>query len=139
MATLQPRDVDTLRERLQRRRDELRAELATVDEEREQLPSRTPQQEVEDSGEEGEQRSRETVRDAERERDFVELRDIAAALERIAVGGYGQCVDCGGDIPLARLHVQPSAARCVGCQTAYEKQQGAAPHASPLHEPPTGT
>ncbi len=58
---------------------------------------------------------------AEQERDVDELRQIAAAKERMARGEYGQCVDCGVDIPFARLEAQPAAARCVPCQERYEQ------------------
>src|SRR3954462_4848091 len=31
------------------------------------------------------------------------LADVEAALARLAEGSYGECVDCGADIPYARL------------------------------------
>src|SRR5687768_10684243 len=54
-------------------------------------------------------------------RDLEELRDIDAALERIADGSYGQCADCGIEIDPARLKAQPAALRCVECQTQVER------------------
>lgn len=30
------------------------------------------------------------------------------------------CLDCGGEIPAARLRVQPRAARCIECQKEHE-------------------
>jgi DnaK suppressor protein len=54
-----------------------------------------------------------------------ELREIDVALARINSGAYGDCIDCGGGIPLARLKAMPAADRCVGCQTAYEHEQPA--------------
>src|SRR4249920_2381569 len=48
---------------------------------------------------------------AEVTRDLAELRELEAALRRIADGNYGTCVDCGGEVPLARLQAQPGAAR----------------------------
>jgi DnaK suppressor protein len=50
----------------------------------------------------------------------VRLRDIDAALARHAEGEYGQCVGCGGDIPLRRLRSLPSARYCRACQEARE-------------------
>lgn len=35
----------------------------------------------------------------------------------------GACVDCGMQIPAARLAVWPNARRCVECQADHEKQQ----------------
>lgn len=44
------------------------------------------------------------------------LRDVQDALERMRRGCYGRCVDCGGQIPVARLEVIPQVARCMACQ-----------------------
>jgi DnaK suppressor protein len=55
------------------------------------------------------------------EHETAELAAIDAALERLAQGLYGQCSDCGIDIPLARLEAYPMALRCVDCQTRAEK------------------
>lgn len=54
-------------------------------------------------------------------RDIRELRDVETALERIAAGSYGECSDCGGDIGFPRLKAYPTAARCIHCQTKFEK------------------
>ncbi len=61
------------------------------------------------------------------ERESAELVAIDAALQRIADGSYGLCVDCGVGIATARLHASPTALRCVGCQEKAEKAQGSAP------------
>jgi DnaK suppressor protein len=58
---------------------------------------------------------------AEIERDAVELRRIDGALTRLTASTYGQCVDCGEPIPLARLEAEPTASRDVKCQELYEK------------------
>jgi RNA polymerase-binding protein DksA len=62
------------------------------------------------------------LRNAQIERDVVEMRAIDAALARFDEGTYGLCTRCGGDIGEARLRVNPAAERCIACQTAYEKQ-----------------
>jgi RNA polymerase-binding protein DksA len=54
-------------------------------------------------------------------RDVNELREVEAALQRIADGTYGECVECGGDIGYERLKAYPTAMRCVVCQAQYEK------------------
>lgn len=54
------------------------------------------------------------------ERETAELGMINAALKRIEAGVYGQCTDCGIDIPAARLHAAPEAPRCVSCQDKSE-------------------
>jgi RNA polymerase-binding transcription factor len=42
--------------------------------------------------------------------------DVLAALQRIDLGTYGTCVDCGAPVPEGRLEAKPEAARCVACQ-----------------------
>jgi RNA polymerase-binding protein DksA len=54
-------------------------------------------------------------------RDVGELRDVERALQRIRDGTYGTCVQCGADIEPERLNAQPTALRCVECQTQFEK------------------
>ena len=58
------------------------------------------------------------------ERESAELVAIDEALKRIADGSYGLCVDCGVSIATARLHANPTALRCVGCQDKAEHAQG---------------
>jgi DnaK suppressor protein len=48
---------------------------------------------------------------------------VLAALDRIEAGRYGQCVDCGHDIPVGRLEAQPAASRCVGCQAKHARRR----------------
>jgi DnaK suppressor protein len=60
------------------------------------------------------------VANAEVARDAAELRDIVAAEARIAAGSYGTCIDCGAEIPFARLAAYPTAKRCLGCQQIRE-------------------
>jgi DnaK suppressor protein len=54
------------------------------------------------------------------DRHVDEARDIEAALARIENGSYGECPDCGEDIPAARLRAFPTAKRCRPCQERYE-------------------
>jgi len=61
------------------------------------------------------------VREAEVVRDVGELRDIAAAEQRIAAGRYGLCIDCGTAIDIKRLEAYPTAKRCIACQQRREK------------------
>ena len=57
-------------------------------------------------------------------RETAELAAVDAALKRIEDGVYGQCADCGVDIPAPRLHAAPEAARCVDCQDKRENSHG---------------
>jgi phage/conjugal plasmid C-4 type zinc finger TraR family protein len=51
---------------------------------------------------------------------------IARVQARTLGGGSrdGVCVDCGEEIPLARLEAAPWAIRCVECETIKEGQRG---------------
>jgi DnaK suppressor protein len=55
------------------------------------------------------------------EHETAELAAIEAALERIALGQYGRCQDCGVAISEERLSAYPVALRCLSCQAAAEK------------------
>ncbi|TCS34381.1 TraR/DksA family transcriptional regulator [Paucimonas lemoignei] len=54
-------------------------------------------------------------------RDLTELRAIQNAYTRMDNGTYGECAECGLDIPFERLKVQPMAERCAPCQGQREK------------------
>lgn len=44
-----------------------------------------------------------------------ELRRIAAALARMEAGEYGYCVECGEEIAVRRLELDPAAPLCIEC------------------------
>jgi DnaK suppressor protein len=56
-----------------------------------------------------------TIRELE-----YELREFDAALQRISLGTFGQCIECGDQIDPARLRARPTATRCLRCQTRWE-------------------
>ncbi|MBL0087186.1 MAG: TraR/DksA C4-type zinc finger protein [Ideonella sp.] len=69
-------------------------------------------------------------RDADREIDMavsdletVELTRIEQALSRLQHGSYGECVDCGDDVPFERLALEPHTLRCVLCESKRERFQ----------------
>ena len=49
-----------------------------------------------------------------------ELRQVEIAQQRLADGQYGKCIDCGKEIPAARLEAIPEATRCIDDQARYE-------------------
>jgi RNA polymerase-binding transcription factor DksA len=126
MSALTPEQLKTLQDLLSQREAELGAELRDFQERREESPSAQGPQ-VDDQVAQGEERIRTGVEHIEMERDQLELRDIGDAHARIADGSYGECVDCGCDIPYPRLHAQPAAARCVDCQERWEKTHETVP------------
>ena len=113
-----------LRQQLEERSEALVAQLHEVAETLPDTPTLT-RTNVEDEAEQGERRTSAALRGAEQDRDAAELRDIRAALTRMDEGSYGICADCGTDIPLARLKVQPAALRCIACQERYEARHPA--------------
>lgn len=48
------------------------------------------------------------------------LREIEGALERIADGTYGTCMDCGMPVSRKRLEALPWARYCVACQERHQ-------------------
>jgi RNA polymerase-binding transcription factor DksA len=50
----------------------------------------------------------------------AEAENVETALERLSTGDYGKCVDCGKEIPAARLDAIPEAVRCIEDQARYE-------------------
>ena len=64
---------------------------------------------------------------AELELDVAELRAVEAALARLHEPDFGLCADCDAEVPYARLSANPTATRCLACQTRHERAAAAAP------------
>ncbi|WDE12194.1 TraR/DksA family transcriptional regulator [Thalassomonas haliotis] len=45
----------------------------------------------------------------------IEIQQLSNAITRIDNGNYGICLECGEEIAEKRLHVQPSAIKCIQC------------------------
>ncbi|MDQ0607413.1 DnaK suppressor protein [Variovorax sp. W1I1] len=129
MTSITDTDTDTERERwrstLDAREAVLAADLRTAaaelpdarnadDTERARAPARDPIDIADERLQNG-------LRYAEAERDMAELRDIDAARARLESGEFGFCIDCGTEIPRARLEAMPAAARCIACQERHEE------------------
>lgn len=50
------------------------------------------------------------------------LEMIEEAMERLVVGEYGKCVDCGCKIAEERLMAKPHAVRCIECASKREQR-----------------
>ncbi|QGG93675.1 TraR/DksA family transcriptional regulator [Actinomarinicola tropica] len=48
------------------------------------------------------------------------IAEVSEALGRMEAGRYGDCVDCGAEIPVERLEIMPATRYCVGCQQRHE-------------------
>jgi DnaK suppressor protein len=65
------------------------------------------------------------VRNALAQHEREELFQIDQAFVRINQHRYGECVECGAPIGYARLAATPYTARCVTCQTKFERRGAA--------------
>jgi len=129
MSMLDPAQLAELEALMSAREKVLHEEVRVALEARADGPSVLGQQ-VDDAVAHGEERLRQGIEHAELQRDQEELRDIETARERIASGHYGECIDCGVEIGFERLKAQPTAVRCLACQTRYEQTHDAAPRYS---------
>ena len=50
------------------------------------------------------------------------LAEIQEALDRLDAGKFNLCEECGGEIGLRRLEIQPWARLCVVCQRKMEEE-----------------
>ena len=57
---------------------------------------------------------------ANRQQAAARLRQVEQALQRIDAGDYGDCLECGEPIAVARLEAQPWCRLCIDCQSAQE-------------------
>lgn len=117
---LSDKDIDRLQQQLYQRREALRWLIhdTLLESKREDFVDLAGQ--VHDAAEESFADLLVGVNLAHLDREVAELADIESALERIREGSYGQCVDCGADIDVARLEAYPTARRCQPCQSRHE-------------------
>ena len=118
---LTPQQTQELHAAIERRRaalaSELREDMERVRRDRhEDLAGASP-----DAGDESVATLIADLDHADVGRDLDELRGLEAARGRLSDGSYGVCLDCGGEIGFERLRANPSAVRCIDCQTVHEK------------------
>jgi RNA polymerase-binding transcription factor len=104
---------EKIREQLVAKRDELAIRLESI--KRNLTGGRSA-----DSQEQAQELENAEVVDALGNEARLELNRIAKALDQIKNGAYGECIDCGEEIPMARLEAYPFADRCIRCATAEE-------------------
>jgi DnaK suppressor protein len=131
MTHLPAAEIARFEERLRRRRDELMAriheDLSETDRENfSEIVGR-----VRDQGEESVAEITASTSLALLQREISELRDVDAALARIRVGTYGECVECGGEIECGRLEANPTAMRCLEDQRLLERKRAGGVDRSP--------
>ncbi len=52
---------------------------------------------------------------------YDQYKDIADAFRKLQNGTYGLCEECGADIDIKRMEVNPFARYCVGCKARIEE------------------
>ena len=119
--SLSKKELESLKRQIEKRRAALQEELhADADKARGESYAELSGG-VADEGDEAVADLLADIDNAELSRDLTELRALDAALERMAEGRYGQCIECGLDIDFERLKVEPGALRCIDCQRVHEK------------------
>ena len=116
-----PQDTDRIRGLIEARLDELRADITDKLGEAALVSGDLRSA---DTGEQSVADDTATGDFADARRDVEEYHAAQAALARLEAGDYGVCIDCGEDIPAARLQAQPFAIRCVECQERAERAAG---------------
>jgi DnaK suppressor protein len=117
---MRPKDLESLKEWLQRRRrlilDASRRTAADIEALR--AAERDPEME-EGSQSEQEQNKLSQLGEVEQR----EIAQIDAALARLDAGRYGVCADCGDEIEERRLQALPFALACTDCARRRERSQ----------------
>jgi DnaK suppressor protein len=80
----------------------------------------TREREVRDQGESSEIDIQDEIELALLEMKAETLKKVDAALRRLGEGAYGDCFECGNEIPRARLRALPFAVRCKDCEEIRE-------------------
>jgi RNA polymerase-binding transcription factor DksA len=114
-------EISVARKRLEEMRDELDRSISILQGERPGTPASAgyPQDPADAGSTLSEADRIEAVLDSAR----AQRDEVLAALARIQDSTYGQCVDCGGQIPEGRLEARPEAARCVSCQAKLARRR----------------
>lgn len=127
MPNLSRTDLDAFARKLQERRRMLVAEIRQQMEEGDDEHSAVLRDRFDDLDPHDDRAIGDWVRDvgiAQAARETRELDEVEAALRRVTDASYGECIECGEAIPLARLEANPGAARCVPCQQRLEERTG---------------
>lgn len=124
MPGLSEKDLQYFKERLQKRREELRAIIHAELISSQQEDFTKLAGEVHDAGDESFAELLRGIKLATRTRELEEIQDVEASLERIRNGTYGTCVECGDHIVFERFDAYPTAKRCMTCQSRHENRRG---------------
>ena len=115
---LTPAQLDELKALLLKRKEELQQEMR---QNRENLKPPT--------SDEGGVVQRNVAREVDQTLTDLDANDILRidrALKAMVDGSYGQCGECGCDIPFERLKIEPQTEHCVTCKGRWEERAGRA-------------
>lgn len=114
-------DIAAARERLEQVRDELDRSVAVLNgaHQRHPLIADYPQDPADAGTNLAESDRAEAILDAAKARRIL----VLDALARLDNGSYGMCVDCGKPVPEGRLEAKPEAARCLACQSKWDRRR----------------
>jgi DnaK suppressor protein len=110
-------DMEKIKKDLIKRKLELEAQLAQLNEDQSAPQDITGQ----DVGDQTISSIIENLRNSLQDTEFGEYKRVIKALEMIQDGTYGVCVDCECQIGEKRLKSYPDATRCVSCQELVEE------------------
>jgi len=111
-------EISVARKRLEEMRDDLDRTLAVLRGEHPLVRGGTSE-----AGDAGANLTEADRNEAAVQSTMVQRADVLAALARVDDGSYGQCVDCAGPVPDARLEARPATARCVPCQSKLDRRR----------------
>lgn len=109
-------DFEKVKKILIDRKRELETAIAQLQTENEAVSSQ-----VQDPADQALSAAFESLKSSLHNNEYEEYKMIEKALEMIASGEYGMCVDCKNAISEKRLQSYPNATRCISCQEAAEE------------------
>ncbi len=120
MSGLTTTQLREFKNRLQARREELRDEIHNELIQQEQESYAELAGRVRDTGDDSIVDVFTDMNIAIINKQLEEMADIENTLLRVSDGSYGICIDCSGEIDVARLEAYPTAKRCITCQAHHE-------------------
>jgi DnaK suppressor protein len=116
-AMMDKKKLDTIKEQLEKRREDLRATMVkTAQDGRE--ANEDDAQDIADRATNSYTKEFLFTQSAN-DRNLLQM--VEGALIRISEGTYGECVSCGNEINARRLEAVPWARHCIACQEKIEK------------------